>query len=207
MKAIVKWIGRILATVISFLLIIQLMPYARTLADYLLPDISGSHIKTSAILSQQMQEQAFLVTSTVTGEGVLSAERPAAFIGTVSELNVSYSYTGSFGIDLSKVEMRIRGNEVVFILPQPECLSDSSEMLEVHRSGSFDSAVEFSDMELQELREKAEQKCREQYLTGDKAQELRDVSEKVFNDTISAWMSEANSRLTYSYEWAAPITE
>ena len=207
MKSILKWLGGIIGSVISFVLIVVLLPYAGSLADYLLPDISGAHVKTAAILNQQLQESARLETLLVDGEGVVAAERVAAFVGTVSSLNVTYRYTGSYGIDLKKVQLKINGSEITFVLPQPELLSDSITMEEVYRDGMLDSDVRFSDMELRELLDAEKQKFRDQYLTGENTQALRDATEKAMDGIIAAWMSQVNSRLTYSYEWAAPANE
>lgn len=207
MKGILKWLGGIAGTVMTFVLVAVLLPYAATLADYLLPDISGSHVKNAAILSQHMQESARLETLLVDGEGVISAEREAAFVGTVSSISVTYRYTGSYGIDLKHVQLRISGNQVVFILPQPELLTDSITMDEVYRDGILDGAVRFSDKELQELLEAEKQKFREQYLTGENAQALRDATVAAMDSTIAVWMSGTDSRLAYSYEWAAAEAE
>lgn len=204
MKSILKWLAGIAGTVITFVLITVLLPYAATLADWILPDISGSHVKSAAILSQQLQESARLETLLVNGDGVISAEREAAFIGTVSSISVTYRYTGSYGIDLRDVQLRVSGNQVVFVLPQPVLLSDSITMDEVYRDGILDGAVRFSDKELQDLLEAEKQKFRDQYLTGENVQALRDASVTAMEGTIAVWMSGINSRLNCSYEWAAP---
>lgn len=204
MKSILKWLAGIAGTVITFVLITVLLPYAATLADWILPDISGSHVKSAAILSQQLQESARLETLLVNGDGVISAEREAAFLGTVSSISVTYRYTGSYGIDLRDVQLRVSGNQLVFVLPQPELLSDSITIDEVYRDGILDGAVRFSDKELQDLLEAEKQKFRDQYLTGENAQALRDASVTAMESTIAVWMSGVNSRLNCSYEWAAP---
>jgi len=204
MKSILKWLAGIAGTVITFVLITVLLPYAATLADWILPDISGSHVKSAAILSQQLQESARLETLLVNGDGVISAEREAAFVGTVSSISVTYRYTGSYGIDLHDVQLRVSGNQLVFVLPQPELLSDSITMDEVYRDGILDGAVRFSDKELQDLLEAEKQKFRDQYLTGENAQALRDASVTAMESTIAVWLSGVNSRLSCTYEWAAP---
>ena len=135
LKGLAKWLGGIVGGALTVMLVIVLMPYAGSLADTLLPDVSGLYIRNAAILSQQLEESARLETLVVTGEGVMSASVDALFFGTVSTVNADYTYTGSYGIDLQKVEISLHGNQVVFTLPQPEVLADSIEYGEVYRDG------------------------------------------------------------------------
>lgn len=204
MKAVLKWLAGIGSSVLTLLLTIVLLPHAGSFADLILPDASGSHIRSAAILSQQMQDSARLETMVVTGEGVMNAERKALLIGTVSSANISYSYEGSFGIDLSRVQVSVRGNQLTLLLPQPEALMDTVSIEDSYRDGFLDSQVRFSDKELQELLDVEKVKFREQYLSGEYAQTLKDKSIEMLETTISAWLRQANSRCTVTYEWAQP---
>lgn len=207
MKTFLKWLGRVTGGAISFILIVVLMPYFATFADYVLPDISGAHVRNAAILSQQMQQSARLETLIVTGEGAINAEVDALFLGTVSSVNATYTYTGSYGVDLSRVQVKISGSKLIFLLPQPELLSDSVELVDVYRDGSYDRAVRVDDKGLQSLLDAEKQKWREQYLTGEHADALRQASITAIESTIAQWMTGLNGRLQYEFQWAAPQAE
>lgn len=202
MKGILKWLGRVVGTGIILVLVIVLTPYAAKLADMILPDISGASVKYAAILSQHMEDSARLETLVVTGEGAVNAEVDALFLGTVSSVNATYAYEGSYGIDLSKVQLTVQGNTIIFLLPAPEVLRDHIELGEVYRSGILDRAVRIEDTELQALLEGEYVKWRDQYLTGENAAELRDATIRALEGTIAQWMSQANGRIDYEFVWA-----
>lgn len=207
MKGIVKWAGGILAGALTMVLVIVLTPYVASFAEFLLPDVSGGHIRHAAILSEQMEDSARLETLVVTSEGAVSAEVNALIFGTVSSVNATYTYSGSFGVDLSRVTVQLSGNKLIFILPQPEVLSDSITLGEIVRSGMLDGAVRIDDKELQALLETERIRCREIYLTGEHAPALQEATIKAFENTIAAWMTRINGRIEYSFQWAAPEAE
>lgn len=198
MKAILKWFSGVVAVV----LVIVLTPYAARLADLLLPDISGAQIKHAAILSQQMQDSARLETLVVSGEGAINAEVDALFLGTVSSVNATYAYTGSYGIDLSKVQLTVQGSKIIFRLPAPEVLRDDVTIIDIYRDGILDRAVRIGDKELQSLLDGERQQWRDQYLTGENAAALRDATIRAVQSTVVQWMSQTNSRLQYEFVWA-----
>lgn len=205
MKSILKWVGRVCGGALSFILVIVLTPYASSLAQFILPDVTGAQVKNAAILSQQMRESARLETMTVEGEGAINAETQAAFLGTVSTLNATYTYHGSYGVDLSKVQVEVRGNKLTFILPQPELIRDDITLGEIYRSGAYDRAVRVDDNGLQSLLDEERTKWRDQYLTGEHAAELQTATITAFEKTIASWMSRINGRLEYDFRWAAPV--
>ena len=198
MKAILKWFSGVVAVV----LVIVLTPYAARLADLLLPDISGTQIKHAAILSQQMQDSARLETLVVSGEGAINAEVDALFLGTVSSVNATYAYEGSYGIDLSKVQLTVQGSKIIFHLPAPEVLRDDVTIIDIYRDGILDRAVRIGDKELQSLLDGERQQWRDQYLTGENAAALRDATIRAVQSTVVQWMSQTNSRLQYEFVWA-----
>lgn len=201
MKGLLSWLGRVAAGALTLVLIIVLTPHISNLASYILPE-PGAVIHSAAILSRNMQDTARLETMVVTGEGTVGADVNALFIGTVSSVSVSYAYTGSYGIDLSKVQMQVRGSKVTFILPAPEVLGDRAEPIEIYRNGMLDSAVRIDDMQLQELLDGERTRWQQDYLTGAHSQELRDATIRAFEGTIATWMSQSNSRFEYKFVWA-----
>lgn len=202
MKGILKWLGRVVGTGIILVLVIVLTPYAAKLADMILPDISGASVKYAAILSQHMEDSARLETLVVTGEGAVNAEVDALFLGTVSSVNATYSYQGSYGIDLSKVQLTVQGNRIIFLLPAPEVLRDDVTIIDIYRNGILDGAVRIGDKELQALLDAEREKWRDQYLTGENAPELREATIRALEGTIAQWMSQANGRIDYEFVWA-----
>lgn len=206
MKLILKWLSGILAGALTMVTVIVLTPYAASLADTLLPDISGAHIRSAAILNQQMQDSARLEATIVTGEGVVSAEVNALTF-TVSTVNISYAYTGSYGIDLSKVQVSVQGNQLVFTLPQPEVLGDNISIREIYRDGILDGAVRPSDKDIQNMLDAEKETWRAQYLTGEYAEATREACIAAFERTVATWLSQTNSRLSCTYRWATPASE
>ena len=204
MKAILGWLGRVAAGALTLVLIIVLTPYASSLAGHILPT-PGTTIHSAAILSQNMQESARLETLVVTGEGTVAADVNALFFGTVSSVSVSYAYTGHYGIDLSQVQMQVRGNRITFILPPPICLSDKAEPIEIYRDGMLDGAVRIDDMGVHELIQGECTRWQQDYLTGEHAQELRDATIRTFDATVARWISQTNGRLEYEFVWADAV--
>lgn len=203
MKRIGKWLGAVAGSSLSLVLVIVLLPYISDLADRFLPDLSGAHIRNAAILSQHLEESARLETLVVTGDGVLTAEVTAMFLGTVSSANVSYAYSGSYGIDLQQVQLDVSGNRLTFILPAPEVLSDEIVIVEQHRGGWLDGAVRVSDEQIQQMLTAEKEKWRAQYLMGEHAAELQQACISAFERTILMWMSEIDSHMTYNIRWAS----
>lgn len=202
MKRIGKWLGAVAGSSISLVLVIVLLPYISDLAKRFLPDLSGAHIRSAAILSQHLEETARLETLTVTGDGVMTAEVTALFLGTVSSANVSYTYSGSYGIDLQQVQIDVSGNKLTFILPAPEILNDEIVIVDQHRGGWLDGAVRITEAQVQEMLAAEKEKWRAQYLTGEHAAQLQQACVSAFERTILAWMSELDGRVTYEIRWA-----
>ena len=118
MKALLRWLAKIVGSAITIVLVVVIFPYVSQLAAKLMPDESGAAIKASAILASRLENSARLETMKVEEEGVLNYDIQAALLGSVANINVSYLYEASFGIDLSKVTMQASGNEIVFLLLQ-----------------------------------------------------------------------------------------
>lgn len=204
MRLFFGWFGRIIASVLTIVLVITLLPYFNVLTDYLLPDISGNHIKNTAILTNELQQTGRLETAKVETTGVANFDRNAAFIGTVSTVNLEYAYTGSYGIDLNDVKVSVHGNQVTFTLPEMIVLNDEILIISEYESGTMDRNVKFSAIEKQQFLEAEKAEIRELYLHGEESQALRQAAEAVFEQNIAAWMSKVNGRLEYTYEWAIP---
>ena len=111
-KGIAKWLGGIVGSVISFILIIVLLPYAASLADRYLPDVSGGHIADSIVLSEQLQGSARLETSQAEQTGVITHEVNDILGRTVTTTNIHYEYEASFGIDLQDVDFSFSGSQI-----------------------------------------------------------------------------------------------
>ena len=126
----------------------------------------------------------------------------ALFLGTVSSVNATYAYTGSYGIDLSKVQLTVQGSKIIFRLPAPEVLRDDVTIIDIYRDGILDRAVRIGDKELQSLLDGERQQWRDQYLTGENAAALRDATIRAVQSTVVQWMSQTNSRLQYEFVWA-----
>lgn len=201
MKAFLRWLGKIVGSVVTILLVIILFPHISKLAAKLMPDESGAAIRTSAILASKLENSARLETLVVAEDGVLSYDIQAAFIGSVATINASYKYEASFGIDLSKVELQISGNTITFILPTPEVLQDTLTPNEVYRDDFWYPG--FSDEDYEKLMENERLARRAYYLSGEQEARLWDSTVAAFEQTIASWMQDVNTNLTFQYEKAA----
>ncbi len=202
MKAFFRWIGRIVASALTIVLAVILFPYASKWAAKLLPDESGAAIKASAVIVSRLENSARLETLRVEEEGVLNYDIQAAFVGSVANINASYTYEASFGIDLAQVEIRISGNEITFVLPSPEVLQDSLTPAEVYRDDFWYPG--FSDQDYEKLLEDERLARRETYLSGEYEDVLWDATVAAFQETIAGWMTNIHGNLSFQYQKALP---
>ncbi len=201
MRAFLRWIGRTVGSAVTIVLVIILFPYISRFASKLMPDESGSAIKASAILAENLERGSRLETLKVEIDGVLNYDIQAAFIGSVANISASYKYAASFGIDLQKVVLQREGNEITFILPQPELIQDSLTPNEVYRDDFWYPG--FSDHDYEKLMENERLACREHYLSGEQAETLWHATVDAFEQTISAWLRNImTTSLTFHYEHA-----
>jgi len=205
MKAILRWLAKILASAITIALLIIFFPYLSEIANEMMPDESGTAIKTSMILASKLEESARLETLKVEDEGVLNYEVKAAFLGTVATINLSYKYEGSFGIDLRKVQMHVAKNKITFVLPLPEVIQDTLTPQEIVSDDYWYPG--FSEMDFEKLLENERLACRENYLHGEQVEMLCEKSLTAFESTIASWMKSLNRNLEIHYEIADQTTE
>ncbi len=207
MKRIGKWLAGVLGTALSVVLIVVLLPYAGQIADAIFPHLIGSGQHRFDTLTQAFQEKARLETLQAEHTGVLTHEVDAAFIGTVSTTRIAYAYHGSYGIDLSRVVIEMQEGKVCFILPPPELIQDDISVTEMDHVGVMDSRVRLTAEEQQALLDEEKLRIRDSYLSGEHVQTLCDRCIAAFQDTIAAWMSQTDSRLEYTWQWAEPQAE
>lgn len=198
MKRFLSWMGKVLGKVVATVLVIVLLPYASKLAASVIPDLSGAAINTSVTLSQRLSASARLECNQVDVEGVLDATTTALLIGTVQSVQIAYSYHASIGIDLAKVGIHMEGSEITFVLPEMEVLSDSLTPTQINRN---DFWYPLTDERRQQLLDSELAACREKYLTETAASEEGWANVmNAFQSTISQWMAQGNTRLTFRYE-------
>lgn len=204
-KAFFKWIGRIVGSAFAAILVIVFLPHMSRIAEQFMPDESGAAIRASAVLAEKLENSSRLETMKVDTSGVLEYEIKAAFIGTVANINTSYHYRASFGIDLQKVEMQINGRQITFFLPQPEVLQDSLTPVEVYKDDFWFPS--FSENDYLKLLENEREACRNKYLSGEYAETLWKDTIEAFEITITPWIQNVNSNLTFVYEKAGDLSE
>lgn len=199
MKSFLRWIGRVVASVVTFLLIIILLPYASKLASAFLPDLSGAALNTSILLSHKMESSARLETNIIDDEGILNSTTDAIFIGQVQSVTIQYLYHASVGIDLSKVQMHVKGKTITLVIPPLEVLSDSITPQQVEKN---DFWYPLTEERRQKLLDNELALCRERCLTEYAS------SEDAWNNTVAAldatiagWIG-AGSSVTVRYEQA-----
>lgn len=199
MKALLRWLARIIGSALTVILIIVLFPYISRLAAKLLPDESGAAIKTSAILASRLQDTARLETLLVEEDGVLNYDIQAALLGSVANINIQYRYEASFGLDLTKVDIQRSGSVLTLLLPQPELIMDGLRPNEVIRDDFWYPG--FSDADYEKLLEAERQSRRAVYLTGEKKKHLLEASVNAFDQTIKAWLEEVSPGIKLQYQW------
>ena len=198
MKALLRWLAKVVGTALTLVLIFVMFPYVSKVASLLMPDEAGAAIKASVVIASRMEESARLETLRVEEEGVMNYDIQAAFLGSVGNVNVRYQYQAAFGIDLSKVEMVVTGDEITFRLPVPELIQDSLTPLETYRNDFWYPG--FSDDDYNNLLAGERQERRDVYLVGDKAEELHRASQNVFEKTIAAWMKDIKGNIVLKFE-------
>lgn len=205
MKAFCRWLGKIVGSAITLVLVIALFPYISQWAAKLMPDESGAAIKASAIIASRLEESTRLETLRVEEDGVLHYDIQAAFIGSVAEISISYRYAASFGLDLSRVQMEVSENEITFRMPAAELLMDAITPVESYRNDFWYPG--FSDDDYNKLLEEERINRREVYLSGENQEMLRETSWKVFDETVAGWLKNVNDSLVFHYETLPETTE
>lgn len=199
MKSFFRWLGKVIGSALTIILVIVLFPHISKLAARLMPDESGAAIKASAILAQRLESSARLETLKVQEEGVLNYDIQAALIGSVANINASYVYEASFGIDLSKVLLQPSGDQLVFVLPEPELIQDNLTPKEVYRDDFW--VPGFSDSDYEKLMENERVARRDIYLNGEKLEQLKAATIAAFESTIQLWLQDVDAALSFQYEW------
>lgn len=198
MKRFLRWLGRVAAMALTLILIIVLLPYASRLASAVLPDLSGAALNTSVLLSHKLETSARLETNIIEDEGILNSTTEALFIGQVQSVTMKYTYRASVGIDLSKVQMRVRGNTITLLLPDLEILTDSITPDQIEKN---DFWYPLTESRRQELLENelllCRQRCFDQYAASDEAW---NNTVSAMENTVSGWLNAAGSNITVRYE-------
>ena len=199
-EKLLKKLGGILGKALIIVLVIVLLPYASRLAERFLSDHAGQAINTSVILSEKLSSSARLETTRISAEGVLDSSTEALALGRVQHVQITYTYEASIGIDLSRVGMKVNGNEITFVLPKAEILQDSLTPGEIVRD---DFWYPLTDSRREKLLAEEKERCRERYLT-DTGYDSTYWSDtvKAFEETIAAWIN-FDGTLTFRYEQEA----
>ncbi len=198
MKKTGKWLLSLLSKALIIILVILLLPLARTLIRRIMPDAAGEIRVQSMILEQKLESSKRLEVTTIDEEGILEAKTNVVILGTVGSTTIRYRYTASVGIDLSKVVMTTDSDRIIFELPDPEILNDGIEALEINKNNFFSKAIEKS---AETLLNEQKLKCREQYITEKQHSERawEDIR-KSFEDTICQWLENFGKR-HYEFEF------
>lgn len=194
MKKFLHWLGRVIGTAVTLVLVIVLLPYVSKLASAFLPDLSGAAVNATVLLSHRMESSARLETAVIEDESVLNATTNAMFLGQVQSVNIQYVYRASIGIDLKKVQITLRGQTITLTLPPLEVLSDSITPIQVEKDDFWYPLTEERRQKLlnEELAQCC-QRCLEEYLT---SPEAWDSTVSAVESTVSGWLSAAAPGVT-----------
>lgn len=202
MKRFLRWLVKVVTSAVTLVLVFVMLPHAVKLAARLMPDESGAAIKASAVITAKLQNSARLETLRVEEEGVLDYSVKPAFLPTVAEITAKYRYEASFGVDLSKVAIRLTGNHLTFLLPECELIQDSITPTEIYRDDYWYPWIK--DEKYETLFEEERAARRTVYLTGEKSDALWSATVSAFEKTIATWMQDLDAQLTFTCE-KAPI--
>lgn len=196
MKALFRWLLKLLTSAVTMVLVFVMLPYATRFAARIMPDEAGAAIKASAVIAEKLQNSARLETLRVEEEGVLNYSVKPAFLPAVAEITARYKYEASFGVDLSKVTIQIAGSHVTFVLPQHEVIQDSLTPTEIYRDDYWYPWIK--DEKYEKLFEDERIKRRNDYLNGEKESALWTATVDAFEKTIAPWLLNLNGQLTFN---------
>ena len=193
-----KWILSVVAKALVIILVILLLPFARSLFRMIMPDVTGEIEVQRRVLEQKLESSKRLEVTTVDEEGILDAKTNVIIFGTVGSTVIRYRYTASVGFDLSKVTITGDSNRMIFSLPEAEILNDGIEALEINRHNFFSKAIEKS---VETLLYEQRLKCREEYLSGEQhsGRSWQDLV-AAFEETICQWLEGYGER-HYQFEF------
>ena len=119
------------------------------------------------------------------------------FIGQVQSVTIQYRYKASIGIDLSKVQMQVRGKTITLTIPPLEILSDSITPEQVEKDDFWYPLTEERRKKLldDEL-DKCRQRCLNEYISDD---ETWNKTFAALDDTIASWIGASSSGVTVRY--------
>lgn len=194
MKRFLRWLSRVIASAVTLVLVIVLLPYVSRMASAFLPDLSGAAMNVSVLLNHKMQSSARLETSVIEDEGVLNSTTSAMFLGQVQSVSIQYVYRASIGIDLQKVDMSLKGSTITLTLPDMEILSDSITPIQVEKDDFWYPLTEerrqqLLDNELIQCRER----CLQEYAASDAAW---DDAISAVQTTVASWLESASAGVT-----------
>lgn len=194
MKRFLRWLGRIVATAVTLVLVLVLLPYGARLAARYLPDLSGAAVNATVLLSHKLESSARLETVTVEDEGLLNATTSALFLGQVQSVSIQYVYQASLGIDLQKVEMELDGSTITLKLPEIEILLDSITPTQVEKDDFWYPLTEERRQQLlaEEL-EACRQRCLEEYAASEEAWRSTIAT---MESTVATWLENSASGIT-----------
>jgi len=198
MKKMGKWALSLITKALVIILVVLLLPFAKSIVGYFMPDITGEISVQSKILEQKLESSKRLEVTKADENGVLEAETNVIILGTVGKTTIEYRYTASIGIDLRKVIITTDNDRIVFLMPEPEILNDSIEALKINRQDLFSKAI---DKSIETLLSEQRIACREQYLVDKtKMENIWNDTISAFRDTICYWLEEYGER-HYEFEF------
>lgn len=203
MKRFLRWLGKIIGSALTIILVITFFPHISRIVKDLLPDASSFGVTSAAILAQKFSSSSRLETYKVQEEGVIDHDFLRVASDTyLANVTIHYDYTASFGIDLSKVEIHLEDNKITLYLPQPELLLD--RILPLDTVSDTFWAPHFDENDYQKLLNKECEKRRAYYLSEDNLQMMFDTSVSVLEDTVEKWLGVRAAFLTFTY---LPLSE
>ncbi len=199
MKKAGHWFLSFVSRLLLLLLVIVLLPYCFRLAESVFPDLTGNIESQSAVLMRELQSSSRLETTIVDEEGVIDSKTSVILLGTVGTTTVHYRYHASIGIDLSRVQMKISGKNITFLLPELEVLNDSIEMLKVQKNDFLSHAI---DKDVNLLLSEQREKSRAYYLDqNEHSEKAWEDTRKAFENTIAQWITRVGGeKYTITYE-------
>ena len=192
--SLLRWLGRVTATVAAIYLAILLFPWAARGLFGIWPDAGRARL-VSETLSRELASSSRLETLTIDEQGVIGSTL-SVFFGDVQRVTIYYDYHASLGIDLSEVTVTAEGNEVVLYLPPMLLLSDSLTPTETVK---WDVLAGLSEKRRQKLMDDERQSRREAALETAASEEGWTRTCEVLRNLCTEWVSGLDADVSFRF--------
>lgn len=186
MKRIGKWLVRIISLAAIVTLVVAFMPAISNFVSWLLPSNAST---SSILLKSKMLEMGKLVTVEYTDSYQLNSHVSAIFFD-AQVVSFPYDYQIKLGIDLEKVEVVPKSNQLLLRVPNVEVISD--QIIQTGETQKWDLFYPFTDKAYEKLLREETEKRRNDYLNdNEKMHAIWQTSVDKLKQLLSSWLNQS----------------